>query len=170
MWQKSRPDMKATKVLREKSRDFVSRKYPHVPAHGLPNKQIKTSSSNGLTSAVLQWLQLNGHWATRINTTGRWMPGQSVVDAIGRTRQMQGQYIPGTTRNGTADIHSVINGRHISLEVKIGRDRMSEAQKATQRDIEASGGIYLVIRSFDEFMTFYKEITLTTIPFKTQQP
>lgn len=41
------------------------------------------------------------------------------------------------------------------IEVKAGKDRMSEWQVKTKQDVENSGGIYLVVRSFDDFKNYY---------------
>lgn len=135
--------------------------YGSVPSHAIPRSKMNDKSANGLTNCILKWLELNNCWATRVNTTGRYLQGEQYTDVLGHRKQHPGKWIPGTTRNGTADIHAIINGRHISIEVKVGRDRMSEAQHQTKKAIEQSGGIYWVIRSFDEFMSQYKTLTQT---------
>lgn len=124
-------------------KDKVSR-YPAVPDHARPRTKFNTSTANGLTQAILTWLKLNGCWATRVSSAGRYLPGAG--------------FIPSTTRKGTADIHAVIDGRHVSIEVKIGRDRMSEAQKKTQTEIQAAGGLYFIAKDFDSFMAWYNTI------------
>lgn len=58
---------------------------------------------------------------------------------------------------GTADISATIRGRSVKIEVKIGRDRQSEAQKRYQASIEAAGGIYYIARNIDDFMQWYNQ-------------
>lgn len=70
-----------------------------------------------------------------------------------------GKWIPGSTTKGTADISATIKGRSVKIEVKIGKDRQSEAQVAYQKKIEQSGGIYFIAKDFDTFMDFYVSLT-----------
>jgi hypothetical protein len=151
--------MKALKELEHLADRKKREQHPSVPEHALPKTKFTDTTTNGLTRAIIAWLELNGHWASRINTTGRYLQGQQYTDVLGHRKQLPGKWIPGTTRRGTADIHAVINGRHVSIEVKIGRDRMSESQHETQQAIEHSGGVYFIVRSFDEFMEHYKALT-----------
>jgi len=58
---------------------------------------------------------------------------------------------------GSADISATIKGLTVMIEVKWGRDRQSEAQKVYQAKIEKAGGIYLIIRKFEEFYDWYYE-------------
>ncbi len=60
---------------------------------------------------------------------------------------------------GTADISATINGRSVKIEIKM-KDKQSEVQREYQRRIEAAGGVYLIVRSFAEFMTWYNTFTV----------
>jgi len=60
---------------------------------------------------------------------------------------------------GTADISATIKGRSVKIEVKIGKDRQSEAQKQYQAKVEQSGGIYFIAKDFSAFMDFYVSLT-----------
>jgi hypothetical protein len=46
----------------------------------------------------------------------------------------------------------------VAIEVKIGKDRQSEAQKNYQAMIEKAGGIYWIVKSFDDFYEKYTSI------------
>lgn len=140
--------MKTLNKLSELTQMEKAKQYPSVPAYALPKKKYSDTTANGLTKAIIEWLTLNGCWATRVSSAGRYLASK-------------GKFIPGTTKKGTADIHAVIKGRHVSIEVKIGRDRMSEAQKIARADIEKAGGVYFVAHDFDSFMKFYTTITTT---------
>jgi hypothetical protein len=77
-------------------------------------------------------------------------------DVLGRSRTIGStKYIPGTGTKGSADLSSTINGRSVKIEIKIGADRMSEAQKEYQRMTEMSGGVYIVAKDFDSFIEWY---------------
>lgn len=83
---------------------------------------------------------------------------KTFTDVIGRTRIVGStKWIPGTGSNGTADISATINGRSVKIEVKVERDRQSEAQRLYQACIEQAGGIYLIVRSFEQFYEWYNE-------------
>jgi hypothetical protein len=142
--------MKSLKQLSEMNQEATARRYPNVPDHALPKKKFTDTTANGLTKAIIEWLTLNGCWATRISSAGRYIASE-------------GKFIPSTTKKGTADIHAVIAGRHVSIEVKIGKDRMSEAQKKVKQDVERSGGLYFVANDFDSFIKWFKVITEITV-------
>ena len=113
-------------------------------------------TANGLTQCVIKFLQLNGHQAERISTTGRPMDQTRIVkDVLGHHRRIGSvQWIPGTTTRGSADISATINGRSVKIEVKI-KDRQSPAQVEYQRQVEQAGGIYLIVHTFEEFYNWY---------------
>lgn len=137
--------MRALNELNEQSQLDKANRYPSVPAFALPKSKFKDNTANGLTKAIIHWLTLNGCWATRVSSAGRYLPKQK-------------KFIPSTTKKGTADIHAVIAGRHVSIEVKLGRDKMSDIQRKVQTEIEKSGGIFFIAKDFDSFITFYKTL------------
>jgi hypothetical protein len=62
-----------------------------------------------------------------------------------------------TSTPGSADISATIKGRSVKIEVKIGKDRQSEAQKRYQDAIESAGGVYIIARDFDSFVEWYDQ-------------
>jgi hypothetical protein len=84
---------------------------------------------------------------------------KTYADVIGRTKTIgTAKYIPTTGTKGSADISATINGKSVKIEVKIGTDRQSEAQKEYQDRTEKSGGIYLIAKDFEGFYQEYKKI------------
>lgn len=138
-------NLDAIRQLQDLDQQEKAKKYPSVPVHVIPRTKFDTATANGLTQAIVTWLRLNGCWATRVSSAGRYLPGA-------------GKFIPSTTSKGTADIHAVIDGRHASIEVKIGRDKMSPAQVKTQAAIQAAGGLYFIAKDFDSFLEWYNTI------------
>lgn len=114
-------------------------------------------TANGLTKAIIAWINLNGYQAERISTTGRYVDNSKIVtDVLGNRKKIgSGKYIKGTGTNGSADISATIKGKSIKIEVKIGKDKQSEAQIKYQQMIEKAGGIYFIAKNFDEFYGFY---------------
>jgi hypothetical protein len=150
--------MKALKLLSDI--DYQAKREAHksVPDYAIPKTKFSDKTANGLTKSIQAWLNLHGHYCTRINTTGRKLKDTTVIDVIGRAHITPGKWIPGTTRKGTADIHAVIKGVHVSIEVKVGKDRMSPEQHKTKEAIEKSGGLYFIAKDFESFHTWYVDL------------
>jgi hypothetical protein len=152
--------MKAIQILKQLKQDEQRKLYPNVPEHGMKPVKYKDKTANGLTKCILDFLNLSGHFAERINTMGRMIDGRKqVTDVIGRTKTIgSAKYIPTTGTKGSSDISATINGKSVKIEVKIGSDRQSEAQKVYQERTQRSGGIYLIARDFDSFYNDYKKL------------
>ena len=135
-------------------------KYPMIPVECLALRKYSDKTANGLTKCIIDCLRFDGCQAERISTTGRIVNNQRVTtDIIGRT-QLVGQaakWIPGTGTKGSADISATIRGRSVKIEVKIGRDRQSNYQKQYQLSIERAGGIYIIARTFEQFLNWYNQ-------------
>lgn len=118
----------------------------------------KESTSNGLTQLIIRWLTWSGHYANRISTQG-----QAQVHKIPRwnvgSEQMQYsktvKWIKGSTKRGTPDISAIIFGRSVWIEVKVGKDRLSEEQKEQGAAIQEAGGAWFVARDMQSFVNFY---------------
>ncbi len=131
---------------------------PTVPLHALPKSKFSDATANELTRrsasrAVIRCIQLQGGYArsgvpVRVNTQGQYS-------------EKLGKWTTGTTRRGTADVHAVAFGLHLSIEVKIGRDRLSDEQRATAEDVERAGGRYFVARDFASFYAWFSALSQT---------
>src|SRR3989304_2461140 len=148
--------MKALAILQAMDYECKRDLYKGVPNFAIPKSKFSDKTSNGLTQCILTWLRLQGHYATRINTTGRKLKDTVIVDVVGRARTLKGQWIPGSTRKGTADIIGSIHGKHVSIEIKIGKDKPSKEQEDTRHDIESDGGYYFIAQNFQTFYEWYQ--------------
>jgi hypothetical protein len=117
--------------------DKKKKKHPDIPY--LVKTLFRDDSANGLTKCIVAWLELNGHFAGRVNTTGTY-------------NVKLGKYIHSGSRKGMADITAVVNGKHVSIEVKYGKDRIRPEQLRVKQEIESAGGTYIVASSFDGFL------------------
>lgn len=104
-------------------------------------------TANGLTRAIVDYLTYIGGNFTRVNTMGT--PRKDP-----RTGKMF--WSKSTTQKGTADIVGVYRGKYVAVEVKIGADRQSKDQQAEQKRVESSGGVYIVAKSFEDFIYRFK--------------
>lgn len=136
-------------------------KYPTFPEHAIPQPKYTDTTTNGLTKCVIDFLNLSGHQAERVSSMGRMIDKRKEsVDVLGNTRMIGSlTYIKGTSTNGTADISATINGKSVKIEIKIGKDRQSQAQKQYEQSVIKAGGIYLITKTFDEFMEQYKMLS-----------
>jgi hypothetical protein len=138
-------------------------KYPNMPDHARVIKVPTESSANALTKAVIKWIQLHGGQAERINTMGRMIDTRKVVTNVVGQQAMIGsmKYIPTTGTKGSADISAIVKSKitnaviPLKIEIKYGKDRQSEAQKIYEYEITKAGGIYLIVRTFDDFVTWW---------------
>lgn len=149
--------MKALDQLKALRLAKIKDMYPHIPSYALPKIEYNPKSANGLTKCIIDFLNLSGHQAERINTAGRVIDGRKTyTDVLGRTKTIGStKYIPTTGTKGSADISATISGKSIKIEVKIGRDRQSKYQKEYQEKIERAGGVYFIARDFDSFYEWY---------------
>ncbi|MES2734306.1 MAG: hypothetical protein V4714_21340 [Bacteroidota bacterium] len=130
--------MNALHILTQLHTEHNRKQYPSVPAYALPKKRYSDITANGLTACIIDYIHFSGGYAARINTQGQW-------------NEKLNQWTKGQTAVGTADIHACLNGMHLSIEVKIGRDKQSEAQKRTQKKVQDAGGAYYLATDFQGF-------------------
>jgi hypothetical protein len=125
--------------------------HPNYPQDYIPKTMYKDSTANGLTRAICDYINYNGYQAERINTMGTAREKKTTAGkVIGVT------WTKGTSTAGSADISATIKGRSVKIEIKIGKDRQSDAQKRYQENIEKAGGTYIIAKDFDSFVEWYE--------------
>jgi len=138
-------------TLKELSKALSDKLHGNVPEHCRPVKKFSDNSANNLTKAIIAYATLKGWFAERQSSEGRYRPGKEFTDVIGQKRQLSGQWLPGQGK-GKADIKAVIKGRSIEIEVKHGADKLRPEQIEYKARIEKAGGVYLVVKTFDDFI------------------
>ena len=135
---------------------FLGREYV------IPPPKLKETGANDLTRLVIDFLTLNNCQAERISSQGQYRDGKKqVTDVIGRVRTIgSGVWTKGTSTAGTADISATIKGRSVKIEIKWAKDRQSDAQKEYQNSIEKSMGIYIIVKTFDDFVIWFDNYLL----------
>ena len=151
------------KNLRKQAEAELASKHPNFPPAYITGtiKPFEDKTANGLTRCVTDHIRLNGGQSERISNTGRYIDDSKIVtDTIGIQRKIgSGKYIKGQGTNGTADISATIKGRSVKIEIKIGADKQSEAQKKYQTAIESAGGVYIIVKTYAEFKEWYNNFT-----------
>ena len=134
-------------------------RHPTVPKYAIPQRRYEDKTANGLTRCIIDYLTLMGFHAERINVTGRIIDGRrTYTDVLGRLRTVGAvTWAKGSMQRGTADISATVNGKSLKVEVKIGRDRQSEAQRRYQAQVEAAGGVYYIAKTFPGFYNWFTE-------------
>ena len=133
--------------------------WPERPARYLGSWSDK--KANGLTKMIIKYLQLKGCQAERISVTGRLVDNRKVVEnVLGQSQQIgSAYYIPSSMQKGSADISATIAGQSVKIEVKIGKDKLSHEQMVYQMAVERAGGTYIIAKSFETFIAWYKDFT-----------
>lgn len=139
----------AIKELQLKVHEWECSLHPSVPAAYIPLNTYTDKTANGLTRCIVDFIRANGGQAERINTTG--MPIIRQLPS-GRTETT---WRKGNTTKGSADISAIIDGKSVKIEVKIGHDRQSEAQKRYEQSVTSAGGYYYIAKNFDDFVEWY---------------
>ena len=136
--------------LHDLEEKYMSYRYPSAPGHIIPFTKYSDATANGLTKCVKDFLNFSQHQAERINTMGVFRQSYRTDGT-----KTAGQWTKGTGTPGSADISATIYGRSVKIEVKIGKDKQSVVQKEYQLMIEAAGGIYIISKTFDDFVEWY---------------
>lgn len=144
--------------LKQRYDEWFKWRYPNVPEYAktYPPYISKTTTTNGLTRAVVEYILLMG-WDAKIQQNqGRFIKGKKVVvDAVGFSRTIgTDSFVPGVNRKGISDITAFVDGVSLEIEIKNEKtkDRMSEYQIIEKQRNELFGQQrrYVVYRNFDE--------------------
>jgi hypothetical protein len=114
---------------------------PHSP-------KPKLETANELTRRIVAHVRANGGFASRLSSTGTY-------------RADLKKFVSSQQVSGLPDVLAVVNGQFVGLEVKAGKDRLSEAQKQTHKALTGAGAIVYVVRNFDAFKDWYSLTFLT---------
>ena len=109
-----------------------------------PNVKKPAETANRITANIIRVINLQvGCVAYRINNVGVWDAAKQI-------------HRKGATEKGIPDIIAIIRGQFWGIEVKAGKDKMSEDQLKRKFEILKAGGLFFEIRSTDEFVKIFK--------------
>lgn len=121
------------------------KRYPSIPEPARVAPSYSDQTANGLTKCITDYLRLKGAFVSRLNNTG-------IYDAkIKRYRR-------GMNRRGLPDLIATYDGKSLHIEVKAGRDRLSEHQERIRDEQQQSGGIFYVARTFKDFKDWFDRL------------
>jgi hypothetical protein len=151
---------KAVQALIELKKSKWKQEHPNSPHYLMPSFKYDDSTANGLTSCIIEYLNLlDGCHAERISNEGRTIDTRkTITNVVGQVRQIGSiKRIKSCMQLGTADISATVLGRSVKLEVKIGKDRQSEAQRIYQKQIEDARGYYKIVKDFQDFLDWFTD-------------
>lgn len=134
-------------------RDYKAR-YPSMPDVEIwaivKGKKYQHRKANGLTKWIVDYINYSGGFATRQQSQGQF-------------NTALGKWTKSNVRKGVADITGVLCGKALNIEIKIGRDTQSEAQKKVQLQIERAGGLYFIAKDIvSSFNWINQQLGLTS--------
>jgi len=110
-----------------------------LPIHARPSKSYSDKSANELTKSVIAFFELYELAdAWRVNNMG-------VYDAKKKA------YRTSASRNGISDICACWCGRLLQIEVKHGKDVISEHQTKHFAKVRKAKGVCFIARTFEQF-------------------
>ena len=113
--------------------------------HEQKEKAKPKETANQITQNIIRAVNMQpGCVAYRQNNVGVWDAAKQV-------------HRKGNTEKGLPDITAIIRGRYVGIEVKAGRDKLSQDQLLRKFEIERAGGVYFEARSTDDFLKFFVE-------------
>ena len=119
--------------------EYMQDRYTNLPYVTEIHKLKKWGRPSNIIEDLIQYyIKWTGGFCENVKNQGTYRPG------IG--------YTYGRGTKGTADLHAMIGGKTVKIEVKYGKDKQSEAQKEYQARIERAGGEYWIVHTFDEFL------------------
>ncbi len=134
----------AVKQLEQLSYEADRLKYPNIRPEHLARRSFRDDTASGLTACIVKYASLNGSFASRLNNMGVYR---------------KGKYTRPTSRRGLPDILITKGGQSIFVEVKVGRDKMSQHQEAVRNDQRKAGGLYMVASSFEQFKAWFDTLS-----------
>lgn len=150
------------KLLEDLYIKHTKQNYPNFPDFAIPPEKFSDKTANELTKTICKFITYIGGQAERISNQGQYRDNSKVVtDVLGRKRKIgSGQWTKGQGTNGTADISAIYKRISFKIEVKIGKDRMSQAQLRYKQEVERAGAVYLIAKDFDTFIVDFKKAVI----------
>lgn len=109
----------------------------HTQSARLHKKKAATDT-NKLTDEVIRHIKSRGGIAYRVNSQGQYDPTKN-------------RWRPSGMKRGLPDVFGILNGGFCGVEIKTGRDKLSEYQLQRKTEIEAAGGLFFVVSDIEQF-------------------
>lgn len=141
--------MKALAQLNALADAAKAARYPNAPFR--VKSKYDDRSANNLTTAIVAFIELSGGFATRLSSTGVF-------------REDLKRFVPSQQKSGLPDVMAIVDGQACFVEVKFGRDRLSDDQREAIAELEKAGAAVLVASDFQSFHDWF-QVRFLTPPF-----
>jgi len=146
----------ALQVLGMMDKIHRENKAPSMNPNYITATKFKETKANDVEKAIEKFASIVGFLAERTKTQGRLMSATYKDTAMGRLQTSKEKFVTSTSRKGSSDMKLLIpNIGYIACEIKFGKDTQKIDQKKYQSDVEKNGGIYLIVKTFEEFVIWY---------------
>jgi len=143
--------------------------YPtaYADGHLTPTKSLDVTKTNGLTKFICNYLNWLGHHAERTNNMGT--PKKKTFQKFNIFTQKlvtvdNGvEWAKGNGTKGSSDIKGHFRNPKYAfsipfyIEVKVGKDRLSDDQIDYGTKVSNTGALYAVVKNVDDFFDFYNK-------------
>mgnify|MGYP000877428432 FL=1 len=143
---KPRPAYRKSEAVKHLERLYLEdhrKRYAAMPEYARAGNKYRDDTAGGLTKCIVAYAKLCGCFASRLNNQGVYRAGK---------------WTRSTSRRGLPDVLITRNGISYFIEVKVGRDTMSEHQHKVKQDQQQAGGIYFVAHDFGSFKSFFDQL------------
>lgn len=130
-------------------------KSPSMNPNYITATKFKETKANDIEKAIEKFASIIGFLAERTKTQGRLMSATYKDTAMGRLQTSKEKFVTSTSRKGSSDMKLLIKGEPIYCEIKFGKDKQRPDQIKYQQDVERNGGVYIIVKTFEEFIIWY---------------
>jgi hypothetical protein len=132
------------KIQPQQQYDMATGQFVDNPRYKPRASRKATNPTTVLTDQVIKYVRSHDSCdAWRISTQGIYREGVGLI----QNKSMK----------GLPDIMAIVYGRYVGIEIKWGKDIQSEAQKAVEARIKATGGAYLIVSEFETFKALFDD-------------
>jgi hypothetical protein len=142
-------------ILSEMDKIHREAKSPSIPPQYIVGTKFSEKNANDIEKAIEKFAIIVGFLAERTKTQGRKMEATYKDTPQGRLTVSKAKFVTSTGRKGSSDMKLLIQGQYITGEIKYGRDTQKADQKKYQEDVERNGGIYVIWKTFEDFLIWY---------------
>jgi len=148
--------MTALEILKHHKLAELAIRYPNTSAFNY-QANFSDKSEKTLEDCILYFAKVESFQAERIKVKANRIDNRtSYIDSVGFKKTIGSvTWAKSSMQAGSADMSCTIKGRSVKVEIKIGKDFQKLNQKQYQKQVELAGGIYWIIRSFQEFYDKY---------------
>lgn len=146
-------------LLKRLKLEYIKKKAPgffrQSGGYNYELQPYRDDDANNLLKCIHDFIFHQGGYVNRIST-------------VGMMRKIKGEmkWTKGNSNKGAPDLRFIFQGKSGDIEIKIGKDRLSDAQVKEIERIEQAGGLAFVASDFDSFLKWWQAVGFTIPEFE----